>query len=139
MRRTTFNYIAEILRDYPKIDKYIKEREKELRNPHFESDLNNGIKSNVGSSDKQLNMLITIDTDRRLSCLELNKKAVEYALDKADEDTKKIIAELYFRERPKYTIEGLVTNGFVYCSERSAKRLRTDFFECIADFLKLAK
>lgn len=137
MRTSTFNYIKDILADYYKTDEYIKQREDELRYPHRESDLNGDIKGTKASYDNQVNLLITIEQDRRLASLERNKRIISNALEEADEDTLTIIQELYFKKRPRYTMQGLVDNKLVYCSRRKAFDLRNDFFEDIAKELNL--
>ncbi|KLD58813.1 transcriptional regulator, partial [Lactiplantibacillus plantarum] len=42
MKRTTIRKVEDILRDYPKIDKYIEKREQELRYPTVPRDDNVG-------------------------------------------------------------------------------------------------
>lgn len=136
MKRSTFNYIKDILRDYPNIDKYIKERELELRIPHRQTDLNADIKGNR-ISDSMTNMMITIEQDRRLSALERNKRVIEDNLQECDEDTRTIIEELYIKKYTQYTMDGLVQNGLIYCSRRKAFNLRDAFFENVARDLNL--
>ena len=136
MKRSTFNYIKDILRDYPNIDKYIKERELELRIPHRQTDLNADIKGN-SISDSMTNMMITIEQDRRLSALERNKRVIEDNLQECDEDTRTIIEELYIKKYTQYTMDGLVQNGLINCSRSQAFNLRNYFFENVAKELNL--
>ena len=136
MKRSTFNYIKDILRDYPNIDKYIKERELELRIPHRADDVNADIKGNR-ISDSMTTMMITIEQDRRLSALERNKRIIEDNLQECDEDTRTIIEELYIKKYTQYTMDGLVQNGLIYCSRRKAFNLRDAFFENVARDLNL--
>lgn len=136
MKRSTFNYIKDILRDYPNIDKYIKERELELRIPHRPDDVNADIRGNK-ISDSMANMMITIEQDRRLSALERNKRIIECNLDECDDDTRTIIEELYIKKYTQYTMDGLVQNGLIYCSRRKAFNLRDAFFENVARDLNL--
>ena len=136
MKRSTFNYIKDILRDYPNIDKYIKERELELRTPYRQTDLNADIKGNR-ISDSMTTMMITIEQDRRLSALERNKRVIEDNLQECDEDTRTIIEELYIKKYTQYTMEGLVQNGLINCSRSQAFNLRNYFFENVAKELNL--
>ncbi len=139
LRTSTFNYIKDILADYYKTDEYIKKRMEELRYPHKEEDLNSGIKGNLNevSCDTTIKLMITIEQDQRLAQLERNKRIIDNALDNAQKDTRVIIEELYMKKRPKYTLEGLMQNGLIFCSKRTAQRLRTDFFKEIANELQL--
>ena len=73
MKRSTFNYIKQILKDYSQIDDHIKRRMEELQYPHRPDDVNAGIKGN-GQSDSMANLMITIEQDRRLSALERTRK-----------------------------------------------------------------
>ena len=136
MKRSTFNYIKDILRDYPNIDKYIKERELELRTPYRQTDLNDDIKGNR-ISDSMTTMMITIEQDRRLSALERNKRVIEDNLQECDEDTRTIIEELYIKKYTQYTMEGLVQNELINCSRSQAFNLRNYFFENVAKELNL--
>lgn len=137
MRKSTFNYIKDILADYPKIDEYIRNREEELRYPHRESDLNADIRGNKSSYDFQDNMMITIEQDQRLLGLERNKRVVAGLLEECCEDTEVIIRELYMRRMPKYTIQGLITNGLIFVGRTKAFELRDRFFLEIAKDLNL--
>ena len=82
--------------------------------------------------------MITIEQDKRLASLERNKRIVSDALDRANDDTKVIIQELYLLKRPRYTLEGLLQSKKIFCSKRTAQRLRTEFFEDIAYELHLS-
>lgn len=136
MKRSTFNYIKDILRDYPNIDKYIKERELELRTPYRQTDLNADIKGNR-ISDSMTSMMITIEQDRRLSALERNKRIIEDNLQECDEDTRTIIEELYIVKYQRYTMEGLVEQRLISCGKSKAYDLRNRFFENVARELNL--
>ncbi|MFK8242826.1 MULTISPECIES: transcriptional regulator [unclassified Facklamia] len=138
MKKSTFNYIKDILKDYPNIDRYIKERELELRIPSKQDDLNSGIRGNR-VSDSMTNMLITIEQDRRLSALERNKRVIEDNLNNCDSDTKKIIEELYIERYPRYKMQGLVDNMLINCGRTKGFQLRDRFFENVADDLRLDK
>lgn len=137
MRKSTFNYIKDILGDYPRIEEYIKQREEELRYPHRESDLNAGIKGSRQDYDVQDRLMITIEQDQRLAALERNKRVVSTILDECCEDTKMIIQELYMRRMPKYTIQGLITNGLIFVGRTKAFELRDWFFLQVAKELHL--
>ena len=136
MKRSTFNYIKDILRDYPNVDKYIKERELELRTPYRQTDLNADIKGNR-ISDSMTNMMITIEQDRRLSALERNKRVIEDNLQECDEDTRTIIEELYIVKYQRYTMEGLVEQRLISCGKSKAYDLRNRFIENVARELNL--
>ena len=138
MKRSTFNYIKQILKDYSQVDDHIKRRMEELQYPHRPEDVNAGIKGN-GQSDSMANLMITIEQDRRLSALERNKKVVEDNLNECGEDTETIIRELYIKRYPRYRMDGLVENHLIECGRTKAFQLRDNFFENIADDLGLDK
>ncbi|AIM25017.1 transcriptional regulator, RinA family [Melissococcus plutonius] len=137
MRTSTFNYIKDILADYYKTDEYIKKREEELRYPYKESDLNRDIQGKGTVSAPTERLMITIEQDKRLAQLERNKKVIDDTLDNSCKDTQIIIKELYMKKRQQYTLEGLVQNQLIFCSKRTAQRLRTNFFKEIASELGL--
>lgn len=138
MKRSTFNYIKQILKDYPNIDKHIQAREEELRYPYRPADSNAGIKGSK-QSDQMATMLITIDQDRRLASLERNKRVIEHNLEHADKDTRTIIHEVYICRYPEYTIGGLAQQMIINCGRTKAFKLRDEFFENVADDLGLDK
>ena len=138
MKRSTFNYIKQILKDYSQVDDHIKKRMEELQYPYRPDDVNSGIKGN-GQTDNMANLMITIEQDRRLSALERNKKVVEDNLSECGKDTETIITELYIKRYPRYRMEGLVENHLIECGRTKGFQLRDNFFENIADDLGLDK
>lgn len=132
IKKATFNYLVAILRDYHYIDEHIKCRERELRYPHREEDINRDIKGNQAAHDANDNLMITIEQDRRLACLERNKRLITFELDEADLDTQTIIEELYMKHRPRYTMQGLLDSRKIYCSRTRAFELRDEFFRQLA-------
>ncbi|MHC5228383.1 transcriptional regulator [Enterococcus sp. LJL99] len=137
MKKATFNYVKEIVADYPRVDEYIKQRQEELRYPYRENDLNAGIKAKHGNYDVQDYLMITIEQDQRLAALERNKRVVSMVLEECCEDTKVIIQELYMRRMPKYNIQGLITNGLIFVGRTKAFELRDQFFLMVAKDLNL--
>ena len=137
MKKATFNYIKEIVADYPRVDEYIKQRQEELRYPYRENDLNAGIKAKHGNYDVQDYLMITIEQDQRLAALERNKRVISMVLEECCEDTKVIIQELYMRRMPKYNIQGLITNGLIFVGRTKAFELRDQFFLMVAKDLNL--
>lgn len=138
MKRTTFNYIRQILKDYNQIEDHIKKREEELRYPHKPDDVNAGFKGSQ-QVDKMGRMMITLDQDKRLTALERNQRIISDNLDKCGEDTKAIITELYIKRYPRYTMDGLVDNHILECGRTKAFKLRDEFFDNVADDLGLDK
>lgn len=137
IRSGTRSRIEETLRDYPKLDKYISERYKELRHPYRESDENIGGGKSSKISKPQEQMIITIEADKRLTMLEREKEAIDKCLIVASDDTKTIISELYFREHPYYRIDGLILSGMIHCSRAQAFRLKHEFLNSLANELGL--
>ncbi|AVK60547.1 transcriptional regulator [Lactobacillus sp. CBA3605] len=136
MKRSTIRKVEDILRDYPKINKYIEEREQELRYPTGISDENvGGGRAQYKYSNQTLSTLITIDEDRRLNALRRQREVIDDCLDGVGEDTEVIVSELYFRKRQRYTIDGLIVNHLLHCSRATAFRLKTQFItECAEGF-----
>lgn len=132
MRRSTFRHIEDILRDYPKIDSYIEERETELRYPLKQLDENVGGGRSNEYSEHQTNVLITIDQDRRLNSLKKERDVIDDCLDEAGKDTETIIKELYFKEHPDFTFDGLIARQIVLVSRTKAFELRNSFIEQVA-------
>ncbi len=137
LKRSTFNYIKDILRDYPDIENHIKRREEELRHPHQYEDINRDIKGYGAKPNTMDIMLITIEQDRRLAALERNRRVVEDNLLSCDEDTRTIIEELYIKRYQRYTMGGLVAAHLISCGRSKAFDLRDCFFENIARDLGL--
>ena len=138
MKRSTIRKVEDILRDYPKLDKYIEQREAELRYPMSQPDDNvGGGKTNYPDHDGLLRTLITIDEDRRINALKRQKDVIEDLLDECSKDTKIIVQELYFNRHPQFTIEGLVVNNRIEVSRRTAFKLKKEFINELAKALNL--
>ncbi|WP_436669832.1 transcriptional regulator [Lactiplantibacillus plantarum] len=132
MKRTTIRKVEDILRDYPKIDKYIEKREQELRYPTVPRDDNvGGGKAQYKYPETTLNTIITIDDDRRINALKHQREVIDDCLDDVGHDTEVIIKELYFKKHQRYTIDGLITNHLISVSHTKAFELRNEFImEC---------
>lgn len=138
MKRSTIRKVEDILRDYPKIDKYIEEREQELRYPSMPGDDNvGGGKAQYKYGNQTLDTLITIDEDRRINALKRQRAVIDDCLDDVGEDTEVIVSELYFRKRQRYTIDGLIANHLLACSRANAFRMKAQFISDCAKKLGL--
>lgn len=135
LRRSTFNLVRDILRDYPKLDAYIAKRKEEIEFPYKPSDVNADIRGNQ-QTDNMTNRLIKIEQDKRLIGLERQKLVIELNINQADERTSTIIEELYFKARPKYTPKGLA-DEVLHIDESYLHKLRNDFFIQLATDLGL--
>ena len=129
--------VEAVLRDYPDLETYIKNRKQELMIPHREIDENVGGGKSSKISKPQEQMMITIDADRRLKSLEREKTAIEKCFFESDTDTQIIVKELYFKKYREYTVEGLALNHIVNCSVRTVKRLKSDFLLKLAHELDI--
>lgn len=138
IRTSIKNTVEDMLRDYPNIDKYIKQREQELMYPIREDDDNVGGGKGNKISKPQEQMIITIDQDKRISSLEHQKRIISDCLDDCDRDTYTIVDELYFKKRSSYVnVESLVYGNKINLSIRSAYRKRNELLEKIAERYKL--
>ena len=129
--------VEAILRDYPDLPNYIKNRKQELMIPHREVDENVGGGKSSKVSRPQEQMIITIDADKRLKTLEREKSAVEKCFFESNIETQIIIKELYFKKYREYTVEGLSLNHIVNCSVRTIKRFKSDFLMRLAHELDI--
>lgn len=133
MKKSTIRKVEDILRDYPKIDRYIERREMELRYPYQDEDLNVGGGSAKNKRAEPIeNLVITIDEDRMLQSLKKQRDIVDDCLDETDEDTKRIVKELYFNRHSQFTMNGLVQNNIVHVGLRRAYDLRNIFIGKVA-------
>lgn len=136
VKRSTIRKVEDILHDYPKIDKYIEEREQELRYPTAPRDDNvGGGKAQYKYPETALNTLITIDDDRRINTLKRQREVIDDCLDGVGRDTEVIINELYFKKHQQYTIDGLIANHMINVSRRKAFDLKKTFInDCAKGF-----
>ena len=138
VKRSTIRKVEDILRDYPKIDKYIEEREQELRYPTATRDENvGGGKAQYKYPETTLNTIITIDDDRRINALKHQREVIDDCLDGAEHDTEVIINELYFKKHQQYTIDGLISSHCINVSRATAFRLKSRFISKCAKKLGL--
>lgn len=132
MKRGTFKHIEEILRDYPRIEKYLKEREEELLYPTQEIDENVGGSRSTDIIKVTERKAITLAEDMRLRELRKQKEAIDYTFKKSDYLTQRIIT-CYYMSDIKKTWESVsyeLSSGQI--STRTLRRLRTDFFKTLA-------
>lgn len=133
MKKSTIRKVEDILRDYPNVEGYIKKRENELRYAGGTPDENiGGGRAQYKYNDSFASTLITIDEDRMLRALKRQRDIVDDCLEYADEDTKVIIYELYFKRNPRYTLIGLVENNLLSVGRTQAYDLRNRFVESVA-------
>ena len=132
IRAGTKKRIEEILRDYPKMDRYIHDRREELMYPIQDDDENVGGGKSSKVSRPQEQLLITIDEDKQLKALEREREAVKISLADSDVDTNVIAEELYFKEHPKYQMDGLIEDGLIYCRRTQAFEKKSKLIRRIA-------
>lgn len=138
MKKSTFNYIVDILREYPHTTKYIKKRMDELKYPERSDDINSDIRGSKTEHDPHINWMIKLEQDRRLRKLEQNYLVINNLLNECDRDTYTIINELYLKRYPKYkSVQELVNNNVVTIGKSKAYELRDEFFNYVASDLDL--
>lgn len=136
MKQGTFKYIEQLLNEYPDMDRYISLRIEELKYPNStELDQNIGGGSSGFISNPTERMVMTIAEDKRLKNIELNKRAIEKILFESDKLTTDIIRMYYFNKPRLKTWEGIALA--ICVSEGHCRKLRTRFFEKVADELGL--
>lgn len=142
MKRSTFNFIADIIRDYPLYDQHIKQREEELMNKfqEFKDENVGGGRAQNKRDENVENMAITLAEDKELVNLKRNEQAVRKTLlqcasnDKIpsllDNITYDIIEEMYIHEMSMYTLQGIAMKTNLSVSQ--VKKKRQAFFETVA-------
>lgn len=138
MKKSTVRKVEDILRDYPKIDRYIAKRIEELKYPTtpIDENIGGGRAQNKRVESVEM-MVITIDEDRALNSLRHQRDVIDDCLDECGKDTETIIKELYFNRRPQFTMNGLIQNNIVSVGLRRAYDLRNQFIEKVAKELGL--
>lgn len=127
MRRSTFNYIEDMLRDYPHYNEYIKECEEEIRHPYVESDENIGGGRSSGKQERLTETIVRIDEDRRIRQMKHQQRAIAKCLDRSNSDiVYQMCKELYFMNKRRLTLDGVAYKLNV--SRRTLIRRREDFF-----------
>ncbi|WP_208422112.1 transcriptional regulator [Latilactobacillus fragifolii] len=127
MRRSTFNYIEDMLRDYPHYNEYIKECEEEIRHPYVEPDANIGGGRSAGKQERLTETIVRIDEDRRIRQMKRQQKAIAKCLDRSNSDiVYQMCKELYFMNKRRLTLDGVAYKLNV--SRRTLIRRREDFF-----------
>lgn len=124
MDSSDFKRIEQILYDYPNTDQYIKIREAKLTYVYRgRSDVLKGIVP-VGASLLDCTMTI----DRELMQLKINQLCVQYCLEHSDEDTNRIIEELYFKDLPGMTLDQL-GKKVLHMTKSNVSKKRSEFFK----------
>lgn len=130
MKKTKFNYIAEMLCGYKELNQRIKDREEMLMHPFVEDDTNiGGGKSNVMSNTAETTALLLVD-DSELLELKKCRRVIGELLNSSRVEVRIIIEEMYIKPNTGESIRTVAPK--VFLSETQAKRLRTEFFEELA-------
>ena len=137
IRSGTKKRIEEILHDYPNLEKYIRDRRKELMYPIQDDDENVGGGKSSKVSRPQEQMIITIDEDLRLKALEREKRAVEKVLLGSDSETYMIADRLYFHNSNNDSLDNLINKHEILCGHTQAFQRRTKLINEIAKELGL--
>ena len=137
MRKETTNLVVQILKDYPLIDKKIAARKHRIEHPFHERD------DNIGGGKAQNHpwtyydhLIITIDQDRELKRLKLEKEVIKATYEQAGETTQKIIKERHFSPHHR-SIKNLVATNAIWCSQTKAYKLRDTFIKDVAKALNI--
>ena len=88
-------------------------------------------------SDPVSNLVITINDDRRLQRLKLERQAIDDCLDEAGTITVDLIQKLYFDNYAKRTIPELCDQHIVPVGTTRAYELRNEFLENLAQKLDI--
>ena len=138
MRRSIRHVLEDVLHDYPKLSQYIKKREEEIENPTMDDDENvGGGRAKNKRSDPVANVVITINDDRRLQRLKLERQAIDECLDETGEVTVLLIQKLYFDNYTKCTIPELCDQHIIPVGTTRAYELRNAFLEKLAQKLDI--
>lgn len=113
-------HLESILRDYPKLDKYMAMKLDELSYPYQG---HSHVLSKLAPGTLLFNDCIV--TDRCLMQLEINKRCIDFCLKQSDEITRDIIEQLYFRRANNLNLEGI--GMMLNISKSSVSRRRAAF------------
>lgn len=114
------NYLKGILSEYPNLERYIKEKERELS-------------AHEGNHEGPL--LVTISSDRRLRSLERKHRIIQETLLESSPEVRRIIEELYMNPGKNSSLSRVADQ--VYLSTRQVTRLRNQFFEHLLEKMEL--
>ena len=125
--------LEELLRDYPKLPQYIKEREEEIEHPVMDDDENvgGGLAENK-PKDPVGNTVITMTDDRSLQQLKREYRIISKCLDESGTITVRLIQELYFDNYAKRTVPELCDQHIVPVGTTRAYELRNEFLNKLA-------
>lgn len=125
--------LEELLRDYPKLPQYIKEREEEIEHPVIDNDENvGGGRAENKPKDPVGNTVITMTDDRSLQQLKREYRIISKCLDESGTITVRLIQELYFDNYAKRTVPELCDQHIVPVGTTRAYELRNEFLNKLA-------
>lgn len=125
--------LEELLRDYPKLPQYIKEREEEIEHPVMDDDENvGGGRAENKPKDPVGNTVITMTDDRSLQQLKREYRIISKCLDESGTITVRLIQELYFDNYAKRTVPELCDQHIVPVGTTRAYELRNEFLNKLA-------
>ena len=125
--------LEELLRDYPKLPQYIKEREEEIEHPVMDDDENvGGGRAENKPKDPVGNTVITMTDDRSLQQLKREYRKINECLDESGTVTVQLIQALYFDNYAKQTVPELCDQHIVPVGTTRAYELRNEFLNKLA-------
>lgn len=131
MRRSVFNFIEDMMRDYPHYNDYIKECEEEIRHPYVEPDANVGGGSSPMRQESLTDTIVKIDEDRRIRQMRKQQRAISKCLAHSHSSVAvEMCQELYFKDTPTLTLEGVSQK--LNASKSMLSRHRLKLFDAIA-------
>lgn len=125
MRTSVFHFIEDVLRDYPRTNSYIRDVQDNILapyNPEHDENVGGGRKQNANNRGVEIQAL-TIDSDKAIRKLKEHHDIIEWTLEEADDATRTIITELYFKRTPTLTITGVAMSLNISRSAASRKRM----------------
>ncbi len=137
MKKGLFNFIREIVEDYPNYSRYIAQREEEILyryNEFQDENIGGGKAENVRDESNEY-VAISLAEDKNLNSLKRQQNAISEALAHCGQTTYDIVYELYLRENQQYTLDGIAR--ITHFSRRQVINLRNKFFEDVASRIGL--
>ena len=115
--------------EYPKLKIEINERIQEIEHSYKTSDQNSWIVAKGGERTFETERIVlTKDEDDRLRILYAKYLAITKCYSDSNSDTKKLIDEFYFKEKPQYSFDWYAENK-LFINRKKASDLINDFID----------
>lgn len=128
-----YKHIESLLRQYPHIDKEIKEiiedEQFTFRQENTDENIGGGHASNPQATENRLIGVLMLENQRAIRQLRNYQLQIKRSWDESDQETRDVIEAIYFQPHPNLSLLGI--GQLLHMDKSKVSRLRRRFIACV--------